>query len=191
PSVAPHSLPTPNAPLTFPRVDEPPARGWAERGSGERSSRSLAWIGGGALAGVALAVGLAALFVPGGGAWPWTAASIPTVTRYAVPQPTAPPPAQSTAVSDSVPIVSVDSLPAAARSAAALRGNGWLSVATMPGWCAVSVDGTPRGVTPLATFELPAGVHKIACVSPDGKMKAASVTVSEGSETHYQFAFVE
>jgi hypothetical protein len=61
----------------------------------------------------------------------------------------------------------------------------------MPGWCAISIDGTPRGVTPLATFEVAAGTHKIVCVSPDGKAKDASVTVSEGSETHYQFAFVE
>ena len=189
PSVAPHSLPTPNAPPAFPGADTPPATGRPQRGSGTKGSRGLAWIGGGALAGVALAVGLAALFVPGGGAWPWTVASVPTVMRHAVLQPTAEPTAQSTAVSNSVPIVSVDSLPPAARSAAALRGNGWLSVATMPGWCAVSVDGTPRGVTPLATFELPAGAHKIACVSPDGKTKAASATVTEGSETHYQFAF--
>jgi len=138
-----------------------------------------------------LTVGVAALFVPSGGAWPWTAPPIPTMTRHAARQPSAEPTAPGTAVSDGVPIVSVDSLPAAVRSAAALHGNGWLSVATMPGWCAISVDGSPRGVTPLATFELPAGAHKIACVSPDGKTKAASVIVTEGSETHHQFAFVE
>jgi eukaryotic-like serine/threonine-protein kinase len=191
PSVAPHSLPTPDAPRASPDTDEPRARGWAERRSVDRNARNLAWIGGSSLAAVALLIGLAALFVPGGGAWPWTAASL-TVARRAAPQPaTAEPTAPPATASDSVPIVTVDSLPAAARSAAALHGNGWLSVATMLGWCAISVDGTARGVTPLATFELPAGAHKITCVSPDGKAKATTVTVNEGSETHYQFAFAE
>jgi hypothetical protein len=112
------------------------------------------------------------------------------VARHAVAVPSTEPTFPH-AATDSLPTISVDSLPASPRSGAALQGNGWLSVATLQGWCALSIDGLPRGVTPLATFELPAGAHKIACVSPEGVAKSATVTVNEGIETHYQFAFPE
>src|SRR5260370_39317378 len=53
-SVAPHSLPTPNAPLASPRTGGRQTRGWPEPESGDASSRSPAWIGAGALAGGAV-----------------------------------------------------------------------------------------------------------------------------------------
>ncbi len=89
-----------------------------------------------------------------------------------------------------MPVISVDSLPVAGRGAPA-KGNGRLSVMASPGWCAVSVDGVQRGVTPLATFELPAGGHRLDCVSPSGKTRTASINVAEGTATHYRFTLEE
>jgi serine/threonine-protein kinase len=60
-----------------------------------------------------------------------------------------------------------------------------------PGWCSVSVDGVQRGVTPLATLELPAGGHRLDCVSPSGKTRTASINVAEGTATHYRFTLEE
>ena len=188
-SVAPHSSPTPNAPAALPRdaafAHDSVGRGWAED-----KGRSLAWFGAGAVAGVALLVGVEALFGRRGGAWPWSANTVPsTDTCSSRSQPIAPLDAESSLVSSTAAVIAVDS--AAARSAATIDGNGRLSIATAPGWCSISVDGIARGVTPLASFELAAGPHKIVCVSPDGTAKTASVTVTEGGETRYQFAIAE
>jgi serine/threonine-protein kinase len=89
-----------------------------------------------------------------------------------------------------VPVISVDSLPVAGRGAPA-KGNGRLSIIASPGWCAVSVDGVQRGVTPLSTFELPAGSHRLDCVSPSGRSRTASINVAEGTATHYRFTLEE
>lgn len=89
-----------------------------------------------------------------------------------------------------VPVIAVDSLPVAGRGAPA-KGNGRLSVMASPGWCSVSVDGVQRGVTPLATLELPAGGHRLDCVSPSGKTRTASINVAEGTATHYRFTLEE
>jgi hypothetical protein len=92
--------------------------------------------------------------------------------------------------SSDVPTFSVDSLPVATRGAPA-KGNGRLSIAAAPGRCTVSVDGVQRGVTPLTTFELPAGSHRVECVSPGGRARTVSVNVAEGTATHYKFALDE
>jgi serine/threonine-protein kinase len=89
-----------------------------------------------------------------------------------------------------VPVIAVDSLPVAGRGAPA-KGNGRLSVVASPGWCSVSIDGEQRGVTPLAALDLPAGSHRIDCVSPAGKTKTASVNVAEGTATHYRVTLDE
>jgi hypothetical protein len=57
----------------------------------------------------------------------------------------------------------------------------------MPSWCALSVDGVLHGLTPVASFDLSPGTHKLDCVSPAGKSKSATVPVTEGAEAHYQF----
>jgi hypothetical protein len=90
----------------------------------------------------------------------------------------------------SVPLIAVDSLPVAARGVAA-KGNGRLSVAASPGWCAVSVDGIARGVTPLASVELAAGAHRVDCVPPSGKPRTASISVAEGNVTRQMFSLDE
>ena len=71
------------------------------------------------------------------------------------------------------------------------KGNGRLSIVAAPGWCAVTIDGTQRGVTPLGAFELPAGPHKVDCQPPNGKVRSASVNVAEGTAAHYKFPLDE
>ncbi len=90
----------------------------------------------------------------------------------------------------SVPLVAVDSLPVALRGAMP-KGSGRLSVAASPGWCSISVDGIARGVTPVASLELPAGAHRLDCVPPAGKPHAVSVNIAEGVLTRHKFALEE
>ena len=92
--------------------------------------------------------------------------------------------------SSNVPTISVDSLPVVGRGAPA-KGNGRLSIVASPGWCSVSVDGTQRGVTPLTGFDVPAGTHRVDCTPPSGKSRTATVSVAEGTATHYRFALDE
>jgi hypothetical protein len=55
------------------------------------------------------------------------------------------------------------------------------------GWCNVTVDGAARGATPVAGIELPAGPHRVSCVTSDGKTQTASVNVSADGTTRYRF----
>jgi serine/threonine-protein kinase len=66
--------------------------------------------------------------------------------------------------------------------------SGKLNVGASGGWCNVTVDGTPRGATPVAGVELSAGPHKVTCTTPDGKVRDATVTVPTGDTARYKFA---
>jgi serine/threonine-protein kinase len=67
------------------------------------------------------------------------------------------------------------------------KGNGKLNVSASGGWCNISVDGAPKGPTPLAGIELPAGTHKITC-TPEGKPPvSASVTVPVDGVARHKF----
>jgi serine/threonine-protein kinase len=157
------------------------------RTSSGLSARTL----GGAVFVVALMVGIAAAFTRmsqsspadgSGGAGSTGAASVgapPSGSIAAVP-----------AEASSVPVIPVDSLPVATRGAAP-RGNGRLSIAASPGWCSVSIDGVAKGVTPLASIEVPAGAHRIDCVPPSGKTRTANIGVVDGVLTRHKFALDE
>jgi serine/threonine-protein kinase len=67
------------------------------------------------------------------------------------------------------------------------QGNGKLNVGASGGWCNVTVDGAPRGATPVAGIELPAGAHKVTCTTPDGKTQSASVVVPVDGVARYKF----
>ena len=148
---------------------------------------------------VLIVVGLAAAFSAGGGPTSQAAiqgsslaASTGTATTSATADPgklgqTNIPSADESAP---VPVIAVDSLPVAGRGAPA-KGNGRLQVIASPGWCSVSVDGVQRGVTPLAGLDVPAGMHRLDCVSPTGKTRTASVSIAEGTATHYRFTLEE
>ena len=96
--------------------------------------------------------------------------------------------APSASASSEVPVISIDSLPVAAR---APKGSGRLSITATPGWCSVSIDGVARGVTPMTGFEAPAGTHRIDCVPPTGKPRSATIAVTEGGSGHHAFTLDE
>jgi serine/threonine-protein kinase len=90
---------------------------------------------------------------------------------------------------DVVPTVSVDALPEAKHTVVArARIDGRLTIGAAPGSCSVSIDGVPRGATPLRAFEVAAGLHQVDCVPPSGEPKTATVAVSPGIESRYHFA---
>jgi serine/threonine-protein kinase len=70
---------------------------------------------------------------------------------------------------------------------AAAGGSGKLNVSARGGWCNVSVDGTPRGPTPVAGIVLSAGAHSIMCTPESGKTMSASVTVTADGTARYAF----
>jgi serine/threonine protein kinase len=66
---------------------------------------------------------------------------------------------------------------------------GKLNVGASNGWCNVTVDGAPRGATPVAGIELAAGAHAVTCTTADGKTMSANVSVQgDGTTTRYKFA---
>ncbi len=78
--------------------------------------------------------------------------------------------------------------PTSSPTPAAPVGTGKLNVGASGGWCNVSVDGAPRGATPVAGIELPAGPHKVTCVTGDGAAQSATVTVTADATARYKFS---
>jgi serine/threonine-protein kinase len=106
-------------------------------------------------------------------------------------QPTAPPhpsvielPTPSASKSSDVPVISIDSLPQAPN---AKQHIGKLAIDAAPQACDVSVDGKPRGMTPLNGIDLSPGTHSIRCETSSGIAKTVSVSVVEGQTTHHHF----
>lgn len=75
------------------------------------------------------------------------------------------------------------------KTAAARPPVGTLQVTSEPGPCAITVDGTPKGTTPLPPLEIAAGSYEVAC-RPDGggTTRTARVSVPAGGEGKYTFA---
>ena len=98
-------------------------------------------------------------------------------------------PAPSSAPATSgVPVISVDSLPVAARSSAGPdHGTGRVLIGASPGWCTVSVDGVKQGPTPLPALDLSTGSHQLKCEPPTGKPKNASIVIQDGATARYKF----
>jgi serine/threonine-protein kinase len=72
--------------------------------------------------------------------------------------------------------------------AAAATATGKLNVSARGGWCNVTIDGTPRGPTPIAGIVLPAGAHSVVCTPEGGKAMNASVRVEADSTARYAFS---
>jgi serine/threonine-protein kinase len=66
-------------------------------------------------------------------------------------------------------------------------GSGKLNVGASGGWCNITVDGTPRGATPVAGIQLSAGPHRVTCSPPEGKPQSATVDVPTGGTARYKF----
>jgi hypothetical protein len=69
--------------------------------------------------------------------------------------------------------------------APATVGTRKLNVSAHGGWCNVSVDGTPRGPTPVAGIVLPAEPHTVTCTPESGW--SAGVRIDADGTTWYAF----
>ena len=67
------------------------------------------------------------------------------------------------------------------------KGSGKLNVGASGGWCNVSVDGSPKGPTPLAGIELSSGNHRVTCTS-EGKTQSTTVNVPVDGTARYKFS---
>ena len=66
-------------------------------------------------------------------------------------------------------------------------GTGKMNVGATGGWCNVTIDGAPRGATPVAGVELPAGPHRVTCTTPDGKSQQATIVVPVNDTARFKF----
>jgi eukaryotic-like serine/threonine-protein kinase len=89
------------------------------------------------------------------------------------------------------PTISIADLPGSMPAARGLRNAARLELTATPGWCAIAVDGKPRGPTPLAALEVPAGEHRISCITPDGKERTAILDAAGGATEKYLFILDE
>ncbi|MDB4970463.1 MAG: Protein kinase [Myxococcales bacterium] len=90
--------------------------------------------------------------------------------------PQAAPAAPGTSPASSASSASGTALPPAKRD-----GEGTLVIASSP-WCNVSVDGQPRGTTPL-NLKLKAGAHEIVLANPEFKIKRSLAIDIEPNQT--------
>jgi serine/threonine-protein kinase len=67
------------------------------------------------------------------------------------------------------------------------KGVGRLNVGASGGWCNVSVDGAPKGPTPLAGVELSSGPHRVTCTTGEGKTQSTTVNVPMDGTARYKF----
>jgi len=68
------------------------------------------------------------------------------------------------------------------------KGAGKLNVGASGGWCNVSVDGAPKGPTPLAGVELSSGNHRVTCTTGEGKTLSTVVNVPVDGTARYKFS---
>ncbi|MCA9584600.1 MAG: protein kinase [Myxococcales bacterium] len=103
--------------------------------------------------------------------------------RAALPAP--PPPSASS----EPPVVNVDALPVASSKAPTPNAaKGHLLVSATPGWCNLSIDGAPKGPTPITPMEIAAGPHALRCETSSGKVHTATVQVPSGATAKHRFA---
>ena len=125
------------------------------------------------------------------GAAPRPAATEPVAARLPAATTTAPPTLE---LGDDPPVVNVDSLPVAARTAAVRAeapkpGMGRISVTSTPASCSVSIDGAGHGPTPIASMDLSAGPHQLVCTpTGGGRPKSMMVVVAEGATSRVKVA---
>jgi serine/threonine protein kinase len=115
------------------------------------------------------------------------AATTPTTSSAAPSAVPAPAPERSHATDP--PVIDIDSLPqVASRHEQAAppppTSIGRLSIAAATGWCNVTIDGIPRGPTPIASLELSSGPHQLVCTAANGRSRTSMVIVPEGGATN-------
>jgi serine/threonine-protein kinase len=106
----------------------------------------------------------------------------------ASPPPHAGPLPPAASATSSPPVVNVDSLPVSSSPAANLvKGMGIISIAASPVACAVAIDGTARGWTPVTAVKLAAGAHEVQCFPATGKAHSMTVNVEDGVMSKFRF----
>ena len=86
------------------------------------------------------------------------------------------------------PVVNLDSLPvSSSRAPNPVKGMGLIAIAASPGSCAVAVDGTARGWTPLPALKLSVGAHEVQCFPAAGKAHSVTVNVEDGMLSKFRF----
>jgi len=115
-------------------------------------------------------------------------------TSVAEQEPSAPSSTASSAIDVPAAPVATQKAPRApggahptAAAAPAPVGTGKLNVSAHGGWCNVSVDGAPRGPTPVAGIVLPAGSHTVTCSPESGRTMSAGVHIDPDGTTRYAF----
>ena len=132
-----------------------------------------------------LAIGIVVLVARGiGAARPITSETVASATSLtSAPSPIAPP-----SVTASPPVVDLDSLPvASSRAPNPVKGMGFITITASPGACAVAIDGSARGWTPLSVVKLPIGPHEVQCFPANGRPRSMTVAVSEGVVSKFRF----
>lgn len=67
------------------------------------------------------------------------------------------------------------------------RGKGKLNVDAKGGWCNISIDGSPKGPTPLAGLELSSGPHTVTCTPEGGKAQSTTINVPIDGVARHKF----
>jgi len=67
------------------------------------------------------------------------------------------------------------------------RASGFLTVDAQPTWAKISIDGKSVGPTPLYRRVVTAGTHRVEAVTPDGRKKSKTVSVTRDQEARVLF----
>jgi len=140
--------------------------------------------------GVAVAaIGIVVLVARGiGGSHPTAAEATPAATAATSAPPSVTPPVATS----SPPVVDLDSLPvSSSRAPNPVKGMGLIAITASPGACAVAIDGSARGWTPLSAVKLPTGPHEVQCFPASGRPRSMTVTVAEGVMSKFRFELDE
>jgi serine/threonine-protein kinase len=70
---------------------------------------------------------------------------------------------------------------------AAPAGRGKLNVDAKGGWCNISVDGAPKGPTPIAGLELSSGPHTVTCTPEGGKAQTTTINIPVDGVARHKF----
>jgi hypothetical protein len=79
------------------------------------------------------------------------------------------------------PLLNVSELPSAKKK------NGTMAFTASPNACTIKVDGAPRGVTPIAALNIPAGDHTVECIPVRGKTSSIQIRIREGATSAHAF----
>lgn len=178
---------------------------------GSAGRRGRAWLAAAAAIGLAAVVGT--LWMARRGEAPQNAVAAPSASIEPQPSPTAaasvavqevpalasapPPPDLEAPEQAPTPASTASAPPRPSRrqtgghptpqAPSAAVASGKLNVSAHGGWCNISVDGTPRGPTPVAGIVLSAGSHTVTCTPESGRTLSAGVRVDADGTTRFAF----